>query len=143
MISKMPFGKTGHQSSRTIFGSVSIGRLNQSEADRALDLLWKYDVNHEGSGDMYPKGANMLHTFRQLVNNDSTWRAMLRGLNEEFFHQTVTTEQIENYMADFTGLNLSSFFDQYTQAVPFPGDCPDGFHSYAGQSDAPSAGRPS
>jgi hypothetical protein len=33
-------------------------------------IIGKYDVNNEGSGDMYPKGANMLHTIRQLVNND-------------------------------------------------------------------------
>ena len=44
MIEKIPFGKTGHLSSRTIFGSVSLGGVSQSEADRALDLLWQYGV---------------------------------------------------------------------------------------------------
>jgi len=83
-------------------------------------IIGKYDVNNEGSGDMYPKGANMLHTLRQLVNNDSTWRAMLRGLNKIFYHQTVTTEQIEAYMIDFTGLDLSSFFDQYLRDYRLP-----------------------
>ncbi len=83
-------------------------------------IIGLYDVNYEGSGDMYPKGANMLHTLRQIVNNDSTWRAMLRGLNEEFYHQTVTTKQIENYMAKFTGLELTAFFNQYLRDYRIP-----------------------
>ena len=53
MIKKISFGKTGHQSSRTIFGSVSLGRVSQSEADRALDLLWEYGVNHIDTAPKY------------------------------------------------------------------------------------------
>ncbi|MDB4303404.1 M1 family metallopeptidase [Desulfosarcina sp.] len=83
-------------------------------------IIGKYDVNHEGSGDMYPKGANMLHTLRQLVNNDSTWRVLLRGLNSEFYHQTVTTKQIEDYISAFTGLELITFFDQYLRDYRIP-----------------------
>ena len=45
---------------------------------------------------MYQKGATMLHMISQLVNNDEKWRQLLRGLNKEFWHQTVTTEQIED-----------------------------------------------
>lgn len=83
-------------------------------------IIGIYDVNFEGSGDMYPKGANMLHTLRQIVNDDDKWRGLLRGLNEEFYHQTVTTEQIENYMMEFTGLDLESFFDQYLRDTRIP-----------------------
>jgi aryl-alcohol dehydrogenase-like predicted oxidoreductase len=53
MIEKMPFGKTGHQSSRTIFGSVSLGRVSQSEADPVLDLLWEFGVNHIDTAPKY------------------------------------------------------------------------------------------
>jgi aryl-alcohol dehydrogenase-like predicted oxidoreductase len=53
MIEKMPFGKTGHQSSRTIFGSVSLGRVSQSQADPVLDLLWKFGVNHIDTAPKY------------------------------------------------------------------------------------------
>jgi hypothetical protein len=42
--------------------------------DNDKPIIGTYDVNNEGSGDMYPKGANMLHTIRQLVNNDEKWR---------------------------------------------------------------------
>lgn len=83
-------------------------------------IIGYYDVNHTGSGDMYPKAANMLHTIRQLVDNDSTWRAMLRGLNLEFYHQTVSTDDIEKYMVTFTGLDLSPIFDQYLRDYHVP-----------------------
>ncbi len=83
-------------------------------------IIGYYDVNHEGSGDMYPKGANMLHTLRQMVGNDTLWREMLRGLNEQFYHQTVTTSQIENYIAGFLSLDLNRFFDQYLRDRRIP-----------------------
>lgn len=76
-------------------------------------IIGQYDVNQEGSGDMYPKGANMLHTIRQIIDNDSLWRQILRGLNEEFYHQTVTTEQIESYITLHSGIDLQTVFDQY------------------------------
>ncbi|MBU1098074.1 MAG: aldo/keto reductase [Bacteroidetes bacterium] len=46
MISKKIFGRTGHYSSRTIFGAVALANLNQNAADKTLDLLLKYGVNH-------------------------------------------------------------------------------------------------
>ncbi|MBL0342691.1 MAG: M1 family metallopeptidase [Bacteroidetes bacterium] len=83
-------------------------------------IIGKYAVNSEGSGDMYPKGANMLHMIRQLVNDDIKWRSILRGMNETFYHQTVTTSQIENYISESSGLNLKSFFDQYLRDYRIP-----------------------
>ncbi|MBL7112855.1 MAG: M1 family metallopeptidase [Bacteroidales bacterium] len=83
-------------------------------------IIGTYDVNSGGSGDMYPKGGNMLHTLRQLIQDDGKWRSILRGLNEEFYHQTVTTEQIEQYIIDHSGLDLSGFFDQYLRDQRLP-----------------------
>ncbi|MEJ2595551.1 MAG: M1 family aminopeptidase, partial [bacterium] len=83
-------------------------------------IIGFYNVNYSGSGDMYPKGANMLHTLRQLFNDDEKWRQVLRGLNEAFFHQTVTTAQIENYIDERTGLDLTPFFDQYLRDTRIP-----------------------
>ena len=83
-------------------------------------IIGHYDVNNEGSGDMYYKGSNMLNTLRQLVNDDEKWRQILRGLNSTFYHQTVTTKQIEDYLSQQTGLNLSSFFDQYLRDIRIP-----------------------
>jgi len=83
-------------------------------------IIGFYNVNHSGSGDMYSKGGNMLHTLRQIVNDDEKWRDILRGLNHEFYHQTVTTQQIEKYISDKTGRNLSPFFDQYLRDYRIP-----------------------
>ena len=83
-------------------------------------IIGNYDVNNEGSGDMYPKGANMLHTLRQLVNDDEKWRGILRGLNSTFYHQTVTTKQIENYLTQQVGSDLSTVFNQYLRDTRIP-----------------------
>ncbi|TVZ14590.1 M1 family metallopeptidase [Maribacter sp. MAR_2009_72] len=83
-------------------------------------IIGIYDVNYEGSGDMYYKGSNILHTLRQVVNNDEKWRTILRGLNKEFYHKTVTTAQIETYIAEQMDMNLKPFFDQYLRTVEIP-----------------------
>ena len=79
-----------------------------------------YNVNYEGSGDMYYKGGNMLHTLRQIINDDSKWRDILRGLNSDFYHRVVTGEQVEDYIIAKTGLDLKRFFDQYLRDIRIP-----------------------
>ncbi|MAL17505.1 MAG: peptidase M1 [Balneola sp.] len=83
-------------------------------------LIGTYGVHHEGSGDMYNKGGNLLHTLRQVADDDSLWRATLRGLNKEFYHQTVSTQQIEDYISEKIGLNLDPVFDQYLRDIRIP-----------------------
>ena len=83
-------------------------------------IIGIYNVNYAGSGDMYSKGANMLHTLRQIIDDDEKWRTILRSINKEFYHQTVTTEQIEDYLSENVGRDLSSFFDQYLRDVRIP-----------------------
>lgn len=79
-----------------------------------------YNVNKAGSGDMYYKGANILHTLRQLIDNDEKWRQILRGLNEGFYHQTVSSAQIENYITEKSGLDLKAFWNQYLRTTKIP-----------------------
>jgi len=79
-----------------------------------------YNVNYEGSGDMYPKGGNMLHTLRQIVNDDTKWREILRGLNKDFYHQVVEGSQVEKYISQKTGMDLKTFFDQYLRDIRIP-----------------------
>ncbi len=95
-------------------------RGTRKEIQNDIPIIGVYGVNQEGSGDMYYKGANMIHTLRTWMNNDEKFRQMLRGLNKEFYHQTVTTEQIENYIAKFSGLNLNTFFNQYLRTIKVP-----------------------
>jgi aminopeptidase N len=85
-----------------------------------IPIIGKYNVNNEGSGDMYYKGGNMLHTIRQIVNDDTKWRDILRGLNKDFYHQVVKGSQIENYLSEKTGLNLKPVFDQYLRDIRIP-----------------------
>jgi aminopeptidase N len=79
-----------------------------------------YNVNYSGSGDMYYKGGSMLHSLRQIVGDDEKWRAILRGLNKDFYHQVVKGSQIENYLSEKTGMNLKPFFDQYLRDTRIP-----------------------
>ncbi|WP_316796114.1 M1 family metallopeptidase [Pedobacter agri] len=85
-----------------------------------IPIIGLYGVNKEGSGDMYPKGANLIHNIRQLINNDEKFRQILRGLNKTFYHKTVTTAEIENYIAKQSGLKLDKVFDQYLRYTKIP-----------------------
>ena len=83
-------------------------------------IIGPYNVNKGGSGDMYSKGANLLHTLRQVAGNDKVWRNILRGLNKDFYHKTVTTYEIENYISEKMKINLNPFFNQYLRDIRIP-----------------------
>ena len=83
-------------------------------------IIGQYKVNNHGSNDMYIKGAAMIHTLRQIINDDKKFRTILRGLNQEFYHQTVTSHQVENYISEQTGIDLNLFFDQYLRTIKIP-----------------------
>ena len=85
-----------------------------------IPIIGKYGVNQEGSGDMYPKGANLLHSVRHAINNDSLFRSILIGLNTQFYHQTVTTVQVENYISLRAGFGFQKVFDQYLRTTQIP-----------------------
>jgi len=79
-----------------------------------------YGVRSHGSGDMYEKGANMLHTIRQVINDDEKFRQILRGLNEEFYHKIVTGKQIQDYINEKSDINFTSVFKQYLTTIKIP-----------------------
>lgn len=83
-------------------------------------IIGTYGVNREGSGDMYYKGGNMLHTIRQAINNDSLFREILIGLNKTFYHQTVTSAKVEQYISRQSGIDFSKIFDQYLRSTKVP-----------------------
>ncbi len=83
-------------------------------------IVGTYNVNSEGSGDMYYKGANLLHMIRQWVGNDEKWRQILRAMNKTFYHQTVTSGQVEAFLAKQTGLNLPPMLNQYLRDARLP-----------------------
>ncbi|MGA1226169.1 MAG: M1 family metallopeptidase [Tamlana sp.] len=95
-----------------------IGTRKNIQNDRPI--IGTYNVNNEGSGDMYYKGANILHTLRQLIEDDEKWRQILRKMNVTFYHQTVTTKQIEDFLSSETGIDLTEFFNQYLRTTKIP-----------------------
>lgn len=106
-----------------LFGKEAGGdyvRGTRSAIANEKPLIGIYGVNQEGPSDIYYKGANMIHTFRTWLNNDEKFRQILRGLNKEFYHQTVTTKQIEDYIAKESGLDLTAFFNQYLRSKDIP-----------------------
>lgn len=80
MIPTLPFGETGHESTRTIFGAAALGKLDQSEADKTIELLIKRGVNHidtaAGYGDSELRLGPWMKTHR-----------------DQFFLATKTTER--------------------------------------------------
>jgi aminopeptidase N len=83
-------------------------------------IIGPYGVNQEGSGDMYAKGASLVHTIRQLLQDDERFRQLLRGMNKDYYHQTVSSRQVEAYITKFTGKDLSKIFDQYLRTAQIP-----------------------
>ncbi|MCU0863446.1 MAG: M1 family metallopeptidase [Planctomycetes bacterium] len=86
-------------------------------------IIGTYGVNKSGSGDMYYKGGNMLHTMRHMLDDDRRWRAMLRGLNREFRHRTVGTAEVEAYISRACGRDFGKVFDQYLRGTKVPVVC--------------------
>lgn len=83
-------------------------------------IIGQYGVNHEGSGDMYAKGANLIHTIRTIMQNDSIFTAMLRQMNKTFYHQTVTTQQIERFIQQYAAFDCTPLFNQYLRSTSIP-----------------------
>ncbi len=95
-----------------------IGTRGRIRNDRPI--IGTYEVNKEGSGDMYYKGANILHTLRQLIEDDEKWREILRELNSRYYHQTVSSKEIEECISELSGIDLTEFWNQYLRTTMIP-----------------------
>ncbi len=83
-------------------------------------IIGPYGVNQEGSSDMYDKGSNLLNMLRTVINDDAKWRQLLRGLSATFYHQTVTGQQVIDYINRESGKDLTKIFDQYLRYRTIP-----------------------
>jgi len=114
--------------SETLFTDYYYGKEAGNEYCRGLrrsiqndkPIVGPYGVNQEGSGDMYYKAANMIHMIRQIIADDEKFRMILRGLNKDFYQQTVTSRQVEKYINGNTGKNFDKVFDQYLRTTQVP-----------------------
>lgn len=105
------------------YGKQAGNEYNYGQRKNILNdkpIIGIYDVNKEGSSDMYDKGSNMIHSIRHAINDDIVFRNILRGLNKKFYHKTVTTKEIENYFNKQAGFNYQKVFDQYLRTTQIP-----------------------
>jgi aminopeptidase N len=114
--------------SETLFTEYYFGKKAATEyivgirknIENKVPVISPYGVNSDGPIDIYYKAGNMIHTIRQVINNDEKFRNILRGLNKTFYHQTVTTKQIEDFISKQSGINFSKVFDQYLRTTQIP-----------------------
>ena len=85
-----------------------------------IPIIGVYGVRNEGSGDMYYKGGNIIHMLRAYIADDEKFRSMLRELNTEFYHKTVSSQQIESYIQKYVNFDLNTFFDVYLRSADLP-----------------------
>jgi hypothetical protein len=111
-----------------LFTECLLGKKEAMEYSRGLwklirndkPVIGDYGVNEEGSGDIYEKGAAIVHMIRAMMNDDERFRAMLEGINAEFYHKTITSAQIEGYISAKSGIDIKPFFDQYLRNTDIP-----------------------
>ena len=114
--------------SETLFTTCEYGREagddyvigTRSRIQNDIPIQGPYGVNQEGSGDMYYKGGNMIHNIRQVINNDSLFRQILIGLNQTYYHKTVTGKEIEDYISQKSGIDFTKVFEQYLTTTEIP-----------------------
>lgn len=83
-------------------------------------LQGPYGLNKEGSSDMYLKGGVLLHMIRSMIDEDTKWREILRGLNKDFKYKQVNYSDITSYLSEKSGIDLSKVFEQYVQHTGIP-----------------------
>lgn len=87
----------------------------------ALPMIGPEGVNYNRTdNDLYYKGAWILHTMRSILDNDTLWFNTLKDMNKTFYHQTVTSAQIEAFISYRTGYNFKAFFEQYLHQAQLP-----------------------
>jgi len=83
-------------------------------------IIGKYGLNNEGSNDMYPKGALLLHTIRSIINDDKKFFEIIKGIQDTFHYQTINSHDIEKYISDKSGIDFSDVFELYLRSSSIP-----------------------
>lgn len=99
---------------------AALNYLHSQTPQNKEPIISVYDVNHFHMGDMYPKGALMLHTLRNILDNDDKWFSILRNIQERFQYRTISSKVLTTYIGNLAGRDLSWFFDQYLRCPSLP-----------------------
>ncbi|MFI5124174.1 MAG: M1 family metallopeptidase [Chitinophagales bacterium] len=106
------------------FGKAAGNEYNigiRKNIENKYPIIQYYGVNAGPKGtDEYYKGSNMIQTIRQIIDNDNLFREILRGLNRTFYHQTVSAQDIENYINQVSGRDFTPVFNQYLRSARLP-----------------------
>ena len=106
------------QSGKAAGAQYIIGSRRNIRNDKPI--VAAFGVEQEGSGDMYYKTGSMLHMMRQIIDDDAKWRDILRGLNSNFYHKTVTGAQVRAYINRRAGIDFNPVFAQYLMTTQLP-----------------------
>ena len=77
-------------------------------------------TNAEPPQDQYFKGALMINTLRSVIGDDTKWFADIHDFYQRFKYQNIMTEDVVQWWNERTGLNLTSFFDEYLRHAALP-----------------------
>jgi aryl-alcohol dehydrogenase-like predicted oxidoreductase len=119
MIERRPFGRTGHQSSVTIFGAAALARASQDEADRALEVLLRWGVNHIDTAARYGDselriGPWMARHRRDFFLATKTGSRSARGAREDL-HRSLERLRVDS--VDLIQLHSLGHPDDWDQAM--------------------------
>jgi len=110
---------TGNYFGKNAGDAYCIG--TRTKIENLNPIIQFYGVNHGPEGtDEYYKGANMIHNIRQVIHNDELFRKIMRGLNQNFYHQTVTALDIQSYINKISGIDFTPVFNQYLRSILIP-----------------------
>ncbi len=105
----------------TFYGKATALKYLKSEPPKnTTAIIGTYNVNDFHLGDMYSKGALMLHTLRNIIDNDSLWFGILKGIQRDLKFQSIITDDVIGYFNKSTGKNLTPFFNQYLRYAAIP-----------------------
>jgi len=88
----------------------------QKRISNKYPIIGPYNVNFQGTNDdddMYFKGTWMLQTFRHVINNDSLFFAILRGLQKKFEYTSTNSKDVIACISKIAGKEYTPFFNQY------------------------------
>jgi hypothetical protein len=94
--------------------------LLDQHIDNKEPIIGFYGVNDFHMGDMYTKGTRMIATLRCVMNNDSLFFNMLRGMQKQFAYQSVSTKDVIQFINGITGTDYGYLFDQYLKYPKIP-----------------------
>lgn len=95
-------------------------RSQRGRMSHDIPIIGKYGLNKEGSGDMYNKGSWILHTIRNVVDNDSVWFSTLKQFHEDFRLKNTNGEEVFSWFETALGKEVRNIMERYFSNADIP-----------------------